>query len=228
MINEKNKFLTASWLSGLLSAEIFISSGQWWVQIPHLTAENSHFLQLGPQEAALVMSEFIPMVTSCACVCFLQPNDTRLFEGLWHSPTQTLVGEAKILRSQGGCSRLGARLFRRQKAACCCGWQEFFSRSSDLWCPAGHGPRTITLFYFISTICHPLCLHKCASSWMTASCIAWFVPLRIRLQCNMTWTHWNGGAMHGAFDSMPRSVIMTMGRGRSTLMHFYSLCGEIS
>ena len=27
MINEKNKFLTVSWLSGLLSAEIFISTG---------------------------------------------------------------------------------------------------------------------------------------------------------------------------------------------------------
>ena len=26
MINEKNKFLTGSWLSGLLSAEIFIST----------------------------------------------------------------------------------------------------------------------------------------------------------------------------------------------------------
>ena len=29
MINEKNKFLTGSWLSGLLSAEIFISTGEW-------------------------------------------------------------------------------------------------------------------------------------------------------------------------------------------------------
>ena len=29
MINEKNKFLTVSWLSGLLSAEIFISTGEW-------------------------------------------------------------------------------------------------------------------------------------------------------------------------------------------------------
>ena len=27
MINEKNNFLTVSWLSGLLSAEIFISTG---------------------------------------------------------------------------------------------------------------------------------------------------------------------------------------------------------
>ena len=34
MINEKNKFLTASWLSGLLSAEIFISTGECrWLQV---------------------------------------------------------------------------------------------------------------------------------------------------------------------------------------------------
>ena len=29
MINVKTKFLTGSWLSGLLSAEIFISAGEW-------------------------------------------------------------------------------------------------------------------------------------------------------------------------------------------------------
>ena len=55
MINEKNKFLTVSWLSGLLSAEIFISTGEWGVQMPPLTSENSHFLWSGPQEATLVM-----------------------------------------------------------------------------------------------------------------------------------------------------------------------------
>ena len=38
MINEKNKFLTVSWLSGLLSAEIFISTGEWGVQMPPLTS----------------------------------------------------------------------------------------------------------------------------------------------------------------------------------------------
>ena len=32
MNNEKNNFLTVSWLSGLLSAEIFISTGEWGVQ----------------------------------------------------------------------------------------------------------------------------------------------------------------------------------------------------
>ena len=57
MNNEKNKFLTVSWLSGLLSAEIFISTGEWGVQMPPLTAENSHFLRSGPQEATVVMNE---------------------------------------------------------------------------------------------------------------------------------------------------------------------------
>ena len=56
MNNEKNKFLTVSWLSGLLSAEIFISTGEWGVQMPPLTSENSHFLRSGPQEATLVMN----------------------------------------------------------------------------------------------------------------------------------------------------------------------------
>ena len=55
MINEKYKFLTVSWLSGLLSAEIFISTGEWGVQMPPLTPENSHFLRSGAQETALVM-----------------------------------------------------------------------------------------------------------------------------------------------------------------------------
>ena len=55
MINEINKFLTVSWLSGLLSAEIFISTGEWGVQMPPLTSENSHFLRSGPQEAILVI-----------------------------------------------------------------------------------------------------------------------------------------------------------------------------
>ena len=55
MINEKNNFLTVSWLSGLLSAEIFISTGEWGVQMPPLTSENSYFLWSGPQGATLVM-----------------------------------------------------------------------------------------------------------------------------------------------------------------------------
>ena len=46
-----------SWLSGPLSAEIFISTGEWGVQMPPLTSENSHFLRSGPQEATLVMWE---------------------------------------------------------------------------------------------------------------------------------------------------------------------------
>ena len=55
MINEENNFLTVSWLSGLLSAEIFISTGEWGVQMPPLTSENSYFLRSGPQGATLVM-----------------------------------------------------------------------------------------------------------------------------------------------------------------------------
>ena len=55
MINENNKFLTVSWLSGPLSAEIFISPGDYGFQMPSLTDENSHFLRSGSQEAALVM-----------------------------------------------------------------------------------------------------------------------------------------------------------------------------
>ena len=56
MISEKNKFLTGSWLSGLLSGEIFISTGEWGVQMPTLTQENSQFMQWGPQEVSLIMS----------------------------------------------------------------------------------------------------------------------------------------------------------------------------
>ena len=67
MINEKNNFLTVSWLSGLLSAEIFISTGEWGVQMPPLTSENSYFLRSGPQGATLVMSR-----CQCSvCVCVL-------------------------------------------------------------------------------------------------------------------------------------------------------------
>ena len=61
MIYEKNTFLTVSWLSGLLSAEIFISTGEWGVQMPPLTSENSHFLRSGPQETTLVMIDFFSL-----------------------------------------------------------------------------------------------------------------------------------------------------------------------
>ena len=59
-MNNEIFFFTVSWVSGLLSAEIFISTGEWevggWtVQMPPLTAENSHFLLSGAQEATLVM-----------------------------------------------------------------------------------------------------------------------------------------------------------------------------
>ena len=62
MINEKNIFLTVSWLSGLLSAEIFISTGEWGVQMPPLTSENSYFLRSGPQGATLVMFQDVPLI----------------------------------------------------------------------------------------------------------------------------------------------------------------------
>ena len=68
MINEKNIFLTVSWLSGLLSAEIFISTGEWGVQMPPLTSENSYFLRSGPQGATLVMSpeRAVPEAQPCS------------------------------------------------------------------------------------------------------------------------------------------------------------------
>ena len=50
--------LTVSWLSGLLSVEIFISTGELEAQMPPLTAESSHFLGSGSQEAVLVMLLF--------------------------------------------------------------------------------------------------------------------------------------------------------------------------
>ena len=62
MINEKINFLTVSWLSGLLSAEIFISTGEWGVQMPPLTSENSYFLRSGPQGATLVMKYTVKLV----------------------------------------------------------------------------------------------------------------------------------------------------------------------
>ena len=74
MINEKNIFLTVSWLGGLLSAEIFISIGEWGVQMPPLTSENSYFLRSGPQGATLVMIfnslnfRLLFMLTMCKCL----------------------------------------------------------------------------------------------------------------------------------------------------------------
>ena len=70
MYNEKNIFLTVSWLSGLLSAEIFISTGECGVQMPPLTSENSHFLRSGPQEATLVMNKRSELCPSLLFVIF--------------------------------------------------------------------------------------------------------------------------------------------------------------
>ena len=63
----KKNFLTVSWLSGLLSAEIFISTGEWGVQMPPLTSENSRFLRSGPQGATLVM----------IYICYCSPLDPQ-------------------------------------------------------------------------------------------------------------------------------------------------------
>ena len=54
MIHEKNKFLNASWLSGHISAEIFISKGEWGIQMPTLTEENSQYLWSGSREISLL------------------------------------------------------------------------------------------------------------------------------------------------------------------------------
>ena len=54
MIKWKNIF-NGSWLFGLLSAEIFISTGELGVQMPTLTEENSPFLWSGNQEVSMVM-----------------------------------------------------------------------------------------------------------------------------------------------------------------------------
>ena len=70
MINEKNNFLTVSWLSGLLYAEIFISTGGWGVQMPPLTSENSYFLRSGPQGATLVMICFMALIMSAVTLQF--------------------------------------------------------------------------------------------------------------------------------------------------------------
>ena len=90
MINEKNNFLTVSWLSGLLSAEIFISTGEWGVQMPPLTSENSYFLRSGPQGATLVMKDKI----------WQKARDKKHFirdEIYWWQRERTLMGHAHIL-----------------------------------------------------------------------------------------------------------------------------------
>ena len=79
MIIEKNKFLTVSWLSGLLSADIFISTGEWGVQMPPLTSENSHFLRSGPQEATLVMLFYVAGDHVWRDLLYVLPGDDFLF-----------------------------------------------------------------------------------------------------------------------------------------------------
>ena len=92
MINEKNKFLTVSWLSGLLSAEIFISTGE--LQMPPLTAENSHLLPSGSQGATLVM-------------CWINVNfayfGIRIYVGLLSECCRFIIG---LISGLSVCCRL--------------------------------------------------------------------------------------------------------------------------
>ena len=66
----KKKILTVSWLSGLLSAEIFISTGEWGVQMPPLTAENSHFQEAAPGNG--LCDVILIMMTCQHCLIWLQ------------------------------------------------------------------------------------------------------------------------------------------------------------
>ena len=61
-----------SWLSGLLSAEIFISTG-----------ENSHFLRSGPQEATLVMMPYGDINLAQHCLVAPKPLPEQMFTCHW-------------------------------------------------------------------------------------------------------------------------------------------------
>ena len=101
MINEKNKCLTVSWLSGLLSAEIFISTGEWGVQMPTLTAENSHFLWSGSQEAALVMRQAITWINADLIHSAPLGGDELTH---WGRVTHICVGKLTSIGSDNGLS----------------------------------------------------------------------------------------------------------------------------
>ena len=105
---KKNNFLTVSWLSGLLSAEIFISTGEWGVQMPPLTSENSYFLRSGPQGATLVMHCSCSL--HCAEVEMPFPSDCQTAN---RAPICSMMSAAapwpsswypSSLRTPGGCS----------------------------------------------------------------------------------------------------------------------------
>ena len=81
-LTKKNIFLTVSWLSGLLSAEIFISTGEWGVQMPPLTSENSYFLRSGPQGATLVMGPINNIPALVQIMAWRQLGDKPLSEAM--------------------------------------------------------------------------------------------------------------------------------------------------
>ena len=58
IVPDKAIHLTGSWLNGLLYAEIFISAGESWVQIPPATTENSQYQLSASQEAPMVIMRY--------------------------------------------------------------------------------------------------------------------------------------------------------------------------
>ena len=106
MINEKNNFLTVSWLSGLLSAEIFISTGEWGVQMPPLTSENSYFLRSGPQGATLVMVYLVKLPSGDSTKPLPEPMLTQIclhMPSLGHNELSSEVFRPKMRDTATAC-----------------------------------------------------------------------------------------------------------------------------
>ena len=104
MINEKNQFLTVSWLSGLLSAEIFISTCEWGVQMPEA---YSNMLRLIPAKGdgpafVLPVKETLVPVTYQVLQKFVKKcyAKLRLEPGLFGSHSLQRAGASWAFRSQ--------------------------------------------------------------------------------------------------------------------------------
>ena len=110
--------LTVGWLSGILSAEIFISTGEWVVQMLPLTAENSHFLRSRPQKAALVMLTYLLGILG------------------WVIPLRHLAGISAFVWSSAGMMRIWHLLVGGSShSPLCCWWSvdiRLFCKSSSL------------------------------------------------------------------------------------------------